>query len=52
MIVQMLRAADVQGSESCRVTDVDDDGTLLTQGLGLFRGDTFEFAHGGFLLLG
>jgi hypothetical protein len=25
---------------------------LLTQGLGLFRGDSFEFAHGGFLLLG
>ena len=23
-----------------------------TQGLGLFRGDSFEFAHGGFLLLG
>jgi hypothetical protein len=25
---------------------------LFTQGLGLFRGDSFEFAHDGFLLLG
>lgn len=38
MIVQMLRAADVQGGESRRVAYVDDDGTLFTQGLGLFRG--------------
>lgn len=38
MVVQMLRAADVQGGESRRVAHVDDDSTLFTQGLGLFRG--------------
>jgi hypothetical protein len=42
----------VQRGKSRRVAHVDDDGTLLAQGLGLFRGDSFEFAHGGFLLLG
>jgi hypothetical protein len=25
---------------------------LFAQGMGLFRGDTFEFAHGGLLWLG
>jgi hypothetical protein len=42
----------MQGGKSRRVADIDYHGTLLTQGLGLFRGDSFEFAHGGFLLLG
>jgi hypothetical protein len=42
----------VQGGESRWVAHVDNDSTLFTQGLGLFRGDSFEFAHGGFLLLG
>jgi hypothetical protein len=42
----------VQRSEGRRVADVDDHGALFTQGLGLFWGDTFEFAHGGLLWLG
>ena len=32
-----------------RIAYVNHDGALFTQGLRLFRGDSFEFAHGGFL---
>ncbi|MNP24299.1 hypothetical protein D3C76_1170510 [compost metagenome] len=46
MVVQVMRAADMVQGIGLRVADVDHDGTLFTQGLGLFRGDTFEFAHG------
>jgi hypothetical protein len=48
----MFRAADVQRGEGGRITDIDHHCALFTQGLGLFRGDTFEFAHGGLLWLG
>ncbi|MCY1381506.1 hypothetical protein D9M69_694210 [compost metagenome] len=52
MVVQMLGACDVQGGKSGRVADVDHYCALFAQGLGLFRGNTFEFAHGGLLWLG
>ncbi|MCY1310003.1 hypothetical protein D9M70_601530 [compost metagenome] len=52
VVVQVLRAADVQGGKGRRIADVDHHCALFAQGLGLFRGDTFEFAHGGLLWLG
>jgi hypothetical protein len=52
VIVQMLRTTDVQGGKGGRIANIDDNCALFTQGLGLFRGDSFEFAHGGVLLLG
>jgi hypothetical protein len=52
MVVQVLGAADVQGRESGWITDVNHHGALFAQGLGLFRGNAFEFAHGGFLWFG
>ncbi len=38
MIVQMLRATDVQGGECRRVSDIDDHRAFFAQGLGLFWG--------------
>jgi hypothetical protein len=35
-----------------RIADIDHHCALFAQGLGLFWGDTFEFAHGGLLWLG
>ncbi|MNG41051.1 hypothetical protein D3C84_1299790 [compost metagenome] len=49
MVVQMPGATDVQSRKSGWVAHVDDDRALLAQGLGLFRGDAFEFAHEGLL---
>ncbi|MNG33448.1 hypothetical protein D3C84_1197010 [compost metagenome] len=49
VVVQMRGAADVQRCVGRGVADVDQHGALFAQGLGLFGGDTFEFAHGGLL---
>jgi hypothetical protein len=42
----------VQCGKGRWVANIDHHRALLAQGLGLFRGDTFEFAHGGLLWLG
>jgi hypothetical protein len=52
MVVQMPGASDVQRGKSCWIADIDHHRALFAQGLGLFWGDTFEFAHGGLLWLG
>ncbi|OAE16311.1 hypothetical protein A2T76_13045 [Pseudomonas brenneri] len=49
VVVQVLCALDVVQGVSLWITDIHHHGALLTQGLGLFGRDTFEFAHGGLL---
>jgi hypothetical protein len=52
VVVQVSGTCDVQGGKGRRVADINHYGALLAQGLCLFWGDTFEFAHGGLLWLG